>query len=109
MTVLHYVCAPILSLRTCPLGVQKKGEGTFISPWDYPNMQLPFIALYLEDFRPCVEGLTIVNAIGTHLGGLINLGLTRWLITVLMKTVVESGRKDWSPVKMRQIMYRFGK
>ena len=34
---------------------------------------------YLESYWPCTDGLSAVNAIGTHImSDLINSGLTRW-------------------------------
>lgn len=57
----------------------------------------PLVACYLEIFRACAGGPSVVNTIIAHLPGLRNSGLTRWRITVLVETVGNS-REDGSPV-----------
>ena len=37
---------------------------------------------YLEDYWPCANGLSAVNAIGTQLRDPINSGLTRWCVVL---------------------------
>ena len=44
---------------------------------------------YLEDYWPCVGGLSAVNAIGTQLRDPINSGLTRWR--------TYGGENKWTP------------
>ena len=57
----------------------------------------------LEDFRPCVGGLSVVKAVARQLRELINSGLAQWRRTSLMETVAESGKEELSPVRKHQI------
>ena len=41
-------------------------------------------------YWPCDGGLSAVNAIGTQLPDPINLGLTRWQLTVYVDAVAEN-------------------
>lgn len=54
-------------------------------------------------------GVLLVNAIGTQLHDLINLGLGRRRMTVPMETVVRWGMDAWSPVRQHQIQAKVGK
>ena len=46
---------------------------------------------YLEDYlRPCTGGLSVVNAIGTHLRDRMKSGLIRWRMAV-------DDIKKWTP------------
>ena len=44
-----------------------------------------------------------MNATGTQLRGLISSALVLWFMTVLMETVAESEKGEWSPVSKHQI------
>lgn len=52
-------------------------------------------------------GLSVMNTIGTC--GLIISGLTRWRITVLVETVPESGKDEWSSVSKHQVQFGYRK
>ena len=53
---------------------------------------------------PCADGLAVaVNVLGTQLCDLMNSGLVRWRLSVLIDAVAESWRKGEEPVRRHQI------
>ena len=60
---------------------------------------------YLENYWPCAGGFSVVKSWVTELRGLINSGLARWRMAVLMEAVAEKIRfpssadhkQDWQP------------
>ena len=49
-----------------------------------------------------------MNAIGTQWRDLINSGLGQWRMTVLIETVEESGKEEWSPLSKHQVQPGYG-
>ena len=63
---------------------------------------------YLEDYWPCVGGLSAANAICTQLRDPINSGLTRWRMAVLNKYMDATAEIGRNPVSKHQIQPRYG-
>ena len=61
-----------------------------------------------EVYRPCVGGLSAVNAIGTQLRDPINSGLTQWRLAVLNITMDAAAEIGRNPVCKHEIQPEYG-
>ena len=71
------------------LGVGKRGAYSLVH--GDISAKAALVRNYLEVYWPCANGLSSVNAVGTHLRDPINSGLARWRMAIL--------NKKWTPLR----------